>query len=229
MSSPSTPGDPRSGRDRRVPTRPRAFKHGHIDPVTNHRRPLLTIGNILLLITGVGFGMYATGNLPQLDAFFNHADQVGKEHNNAVVGTLITYGTIIFGAVLVTLFSLMVFLFFNARRRQHVDGKGWHKIANVPAERRSRNRRATADMPSLIMPLGKERPNRNTTSANVPAPIVTTTATSQPITPPKLDTATPEPNAAKAEAIAAAAKAEAAIATTPVDPPSFVRAPKLTI
>jgi hypothetical protein len=234
MPSPNTLGDPRSGRDRRVPTKTRAFKHGHIDPVTSHKRPLLTVGNVLLLIVGVGFGMYATGNLPQLDAFFDHADQVGKAHNNAVVNTLITYGTIIFGAVLVALFCLMVFLFFNSRRRTHVDGKGWHKVTNASAERRSRERRATANMPSHVMPLGKERP----TTDNVSTPIVAktepvapaiTAAMSQPVDPAKPETATPAPDAAKAEAIAAAAKAEAAIATTPAGPPSFVRAPKLKV
>jgi hypothetical protein len=222
MSVPGTPGDPRTGRDRRVPAKARTFKHGTVDPVTNHRRPLLTIGNLILLVIMVGFGMYATGNLPQLDAFFDHVNNYGREHNNLVVNSIITYGAFLFGALVLALVVWMVFLFVNANRRSHSDPKGWHKVANLPPERRKSARR-TVDLPSMVMPVGKERPVTSAATPKPAAPAPAALAKPAPIQAAK-------PDSAKAAAMAAAAQAEAALADAPADLPSFVlplgKAPK---
>lgn len=215
MSTSGSTGDPRTGRDRRVPTKARTFKHGTLDPVIEHRRPLLTWGNAILVAIMIGFGLYATGNLPQLDAFFDHLNEIGRAHNNVIVGTLITYGSYLFGAVILAVFALFLFLFINTRRRRLSDPKGWHKVADAPPDRRNRDRR-TEDLPSLIMPLGKERPSRRATDGR-PA-VAPVTAKADSTTP----AATPTPNSARAEAMAAAAKAEAALDAASPDLPSFV-------
>ena len=222
MPSPGSSEDPRTGRDRRVVTKRRTFKHGTLDPVTEHRRPLLTWGNAILVAIMVGFALYATGNLPQLDAFFNHLDQVGRSHNNTVVSTLIAVGPYLFCAVILAVFGIFVFLFINSRRRQHSDPKGWHKVANARPERRHISRRL-ADLPSMIMPIGKTRPGAKATPATPAAPQTTTpiAATATPVT--ATVTPSPVPDPIKAAAIAAAAKAEAALKTAPADLPSFVR------
>jgi hypothetical protein len=226
MPSPGTPEDPRSGRDRRVVTKRRTFKHGTLDPVSEHRRPLFTWGNAILVIIMIGFALYATGNLPQLDAFFDHLNDVGRSHNNAVVGAIITYGPYLFGAVVLAVVALFVFLFINSSRRQHSDPKGWHKVADAPPERRRISRRLQ-DLPSMVMPIGKTRPGAKANLAT-PAtpPTVPQTATPIARTPTPVAAtaiATPSPDPIKAAAIAAAAKAEAALQTNPVDLPSFVR------
>ena len=227
MPTSDSTGDPRTGRDRRVPTRVRTFKDGTIDPITEHRRPLLTWGNLILLVIMIGYGMYATGHLPQLDEFFDHLNEIGRANNNAVVGTLLTYGSYLFGAVILAVFGLFVFLFVNTRRRRLSDPKGWHKVADAPPERRQSDRRT--DLPSMVMPIGKERPGRRTTDKPA-APAVAEAArteAAQPTPVASIAAATPEPakavlNSAKAEAIAAAARAEAALAEAPADLPSFV-------
>ncbi len=234
MSSSGSIGDPRTGRDRRVPTKARTFKDGTIDPVTEHRRPLLTWGNAILLAVMVGFGLYATGNFPQLDAFFDNLDKQARGRNDVVVHTLITYGTFLFGAVIFAVFCLFVFLFINSRRRQLSDPKGWHKVADRAPERRQRERRE--DLPSMVMPIGKERPNRRTTDSPAGTPLTAKAETPTPATSPQPATpaqavapqatakeSTPAaPGSAKAAAIAAAAKAEAELDATPADLPSFV-------
>jgi len=215
MSTSGSTGDPRTGRDRRVPTKARTFKHGTVDPVIEHRRPLLTWGNAILVAIMIGFGLYATGNLPQLDAFFDHLNEIGRAHNNVVVGTLITYGSYLFGAVILAVFALFLFLFINTRRRRLSDPKGWHKVVDAPPDRRHRDRR-TEDLPSLIMPLGKERPSRRATDGRpAVAPVTAKADSTTPAT-------TPVPNSARAEALAAAAKAEAAMDAASPDLPSFV-------
>jgi hypothetical protein len=236
MSSSGSIGDPRTGRDRRVPTKTRTFKDGTLDPITEHRRPLLTWGNAILLAVMVGFGLYATGNFPQLDAFFDNLDKQARGRNDVVVHTLITYGTFLFGAVIFAVFCLFVFLFINSRRRQLSDPKGWHKVADRAPERRQRDRRE--DLPSMVMPIGKERPNRRTTDSPATTPVAAKVETPalatspQPATPAQAvapqatakeapPVAAP-PNSAKAAAIAAAAKAEAELDATPADLPSFV-------
>jgi len=215
MSTSGSTGDPRTGRDRRVPTKARTFKHGTVDPVIEHRRPLLTWGNAILVAIMIGFGLYATGNLPQLDAFFDHLNEIGRAHNNVVVGTLITYGSYLFGAVILAVFALFLFLFINTRRRRLSDPKGWHKVVDAPPDRRHRDRR-TEDLPSLIMPLGKERPSRRATDGRPAVAPVTAKADST------MPASTPVPNSARAEALAAAAKAEAAMDAASPDLPSFV-------
>ena len=238
MSSSGSIGDPRTGRDRRVPTKARTFKDGTLDPITEHRRPLLTWGNAILLAVMVGFGLYATGNFPQLDAFFDNLDKQARGRNDVVVHTLITYGSFLFGAVILAVFGLFVFLFINSRRRQLSDPKGWHKVADRAPERRQRDRRE--DLPSMVMPIGKERPNRRTSDSPPKAPVAAKAETPAPATSPQTATptqavapqatakeATPAapitaPNSAKAAAIAAAAKAEAELDATPADLPSFV-------
>ena len=227
MSSPVSSEDPRSGRDRRVVARRRTFKHGTVDPVINHRRPLLTWGNAILVAIMVGFALYATGNLPQLDAFFDHLNNVGRSHNNTVVNAIITFGPYLFGAVILAVFGLFVFLFINSNRREHSDPKGWHKVADAPPNRRSRISRRMADLPSMVMPIGKTRPGAKANPAT-PARPPTVPQTATPIaattTPAATTTiATPSPDPIKAAAIAAAAKAEAALQTAPADLPSFVR------
>jgi len=231
MSSSGSIGDPRTGRDRRVPAKARTFKDGTVDPITQHRRPLLTWGNAILLAVMVGFGLYATGNFPQLDAFFDNLDKQARGRNDVVVHALITYGTFLFGAVIFAVFCLFVFLFVNSRRRQLSDPKGWHKVADRAPERRQRDRRE--DLPSMVMPIGKERPNRRTTDSPARTPVVakaeavappTVAKEATPVTAP----ATPStpvaaaPGSAKAAAIAAAAKAEAELNAAPADLPSFV-------
>jgi hypothetical protein len=225
MPSPVSSEDPRTGRDRRVVTKRRTFKHGTVDPVINHRRPLFTWGNAILVAIMVGFALYATGNLPQLDAFFDHLNQIGRSHNNTVVSTLITIGPYLFCAVILAVFGLFVFLFINSSRREHSDPKGWHKVANARPERRHISHRL-ADLPSMVMPLGKKRPGvKVSTPAATPAvakaaePAVAAPA---PV-PAATVTPTPSPDPIKAAAIAAAAKAEAALKTAPADLPSFVR------
>jgi len=220
MPTPGSLGDPRTGRDRRVPTRARTFKDGAVDPIIQHRRPLLTWGNLILLGIMIGYGLYATGHLPQLDEFFDRLNDAGRAHNNVVVGTLIAYGPFLFAAVILAVFGLFVFLFVNTRRRRLSDPKGWHKLVDAPPERRQHDRRS--DLPSMVMPLGKDRPNRRSTdiptpAAAIPAPALITAAAAQ-----DAISASASPNSAKAEAIAAAAKAEAALNATPPDLPSFV-------
>jgi hypothetical protein len=166
MSS-NTPVQPRAVREGKSPTRTRTFQDGKVDPIITNKRPLLTIGNGVLLFVGVGYGMYATGHLPQLDAFFNHMDDVGKAHNSTVVNALITYGSFLFGGVLLVLFGLMIFAFVNAHRRRESDPSGWEKTANQPPQRTKAERRVAEDLPSMIMPIGKERPNRR--AAETPA------------------------------------------------------------
>jgi len=233
MPTPGSTGDPRTGRDRRVPTRARTFKDGAIDPIIQHRRPLLTWGNVILLAIMIGYGMYATGHLPQLDEFFDHLNEVGRAHNNFVVGTLLTYGSYLFGAVILAVFGLFVFLFVNTRRRRLSDPKGWHKAVDAP-ERRQHDRRNQKDLPSMVMPLGKERPNRRAADRPAEAAAKTDAATPAVTVPAAADapvtiaaategpSPAPSPNSAKAEAIAAAAKAEAALAVESADLPSFV-------
>ena len=216
MSSPILPEDPRTGRDRRVVTRRRTFKDGTVDPVIEHRRPLLTWGNAILLVIMVGFALYATGNLPQLDAFFDHLNNIGRSHNNAAVSTLIAVGPYLFGALVLAVFGLFVFLFINSSRRQHSDPKGWEKTVDLPPNRRSRISRRIADLPSMIMPIGKDR---RSPGGRVPTP-ATTPAVAKTAAPAAATTA---PDPIKAAAIAAAARAEAALETTPADLPSFVR------
>ncbi len=225
MSSSGSIGDPRTGRDRRVPTKARTFKDGTIDPVTQHRRPLLTWGNAILVAVMIGFGLYATGNFPQLDAFFDNLDKQARGRNDVVVHALITYGPFLFGAVIFAVFGLFVFLFINSRRRQLSDPKGWHKVADRAPERRQRDRRE--DLPSMVMPIGKERPNRRTTDSPARTPITAKTdgatpAAAEAVPPAVAKETTPAPNSAKAEAIAAAAKAEAELDAASADLPSFV-------
>ena len=219
MSSPSSSQDPRTGRDRRIVTRRRTFKSDTVDPVIEHRRPLLTWGNAILAALLIGFALYATGNLPQLDAFFVHIDQIGRSHNNAAVSTIIAIAPYLFGGLVLAAICLFVFLFVNSSRRQHSDPKGWEKTVDLPPNRRSISRRM-ADLPSMIMPIGKDR---RSPGGRVPTPAATPAV---PQTPAPKATPTPaatSPNPAKAAAIAAAARAEAALETTPADLPSFVR------
>jgi hypothetical protein len=235
MSSSGSMGDPRAGRDRRVPTKARTFKHGTVDPVIQQRRPLLTWGNGILLAVMVSYGMYATGNLPQLDAFFDSLDKKARGRNDLVVHSLITYGPYLFGFVIFAVFCLFVFLFVNSRRRQLSDPKGWHKVADRAPDRRNRERR-TEDLPSMVMPIGKERPHRRTSDspakAATPAAAEATptkeavlpvaakeTAATAPLEPAPL---TPPPDSFKAAAMLAAARAEEALNEAPADLPSFV-------
>jgi len=235
MSSSGSIGDPRTGRDRRVPTKARTFKDGAIDPIIEKRRPLLTWGNAILLAIMVSYGLYATGNLPQLDAFFDSLDKKARGRNDLVVHSLIAYGPYLFGAVIFAVFGLFVFLFINSRRRQLSDPKGWDKIADRAPERRQRDRR-TEDLPSMVMPIGKERPGRRATDTPREAPVAAKTASApaaepaaatkeaSAVAPAPAPAAAVEaaPNSAKAAALAAAAKAEAALEAAPADLPSFV-------
>jgi hypothetical protein len=244
MSSPNFAGDPRAGRNHHLPSRNRTFKDGEVDPVIATKRPLFTVGNAVLLVIGVGFGMYATGNLPQLDTFFDHLDAVGKANNNAVVSTMITYGSVIVGVVVLGIFGLMMFAFVNAYRRRASDPKGWRKAAKAGPQPRKVDRQ-TADLPSLILPLTKARPQD--ALANAPATPVDTTArplpsptpiagvavSTQPAPVAKIEPQTPaaatppaaqaiKPTAAKLAAMEAAAKAQAAADAKSDDKPSFV-------
>src|ERR1700761_5714242 len=115
------PGDPRSGRDRRIPTRQHAFERGTLDPISTNKRPLFTIGNGILLLAIVAYGLYATGHLPQLDAFFDNADKYGKAHNSTVVNGFLTSGPYVFFGIIGLLASLIIFSFVNAHRRNHTE------------------------------------------------------------------------------------------------------------
>ncbi|MEO6924196.1 MAG: hypothetical protein ABI142_10255, partial [Bryocella sp.] len=166
-------GDPHSGKDRHVPTRVHAFERNTIDPISTYRRPLFTVGNGLLLVAIIGYGMFATGNLPQLDAFFDSADRYGKAHNSTVVNGLLTYGAYLFFAVIAVLVGLILFAFVNAYRRNITD-----RDADEIAERRRgprRNSPPAEGLPSLIMPLGKERPDRRHAEQQTAEPAAATT------------------------------------------------------
>jgi len=224
MSSPTSSEDPRAGRDRRVVTRRRTFKHGTLDPVIEHNRPLLTWGNAILAILLIGFALYATGNLPQLDAFFVHLDQIGRSHNNTAVSTIIAAAPYLFGGLVLAAICLFIFLFVNSSRRQHSDPKGWHKVADAPPHRRI-SRRIT-DLPSMVMPIGKHRPGTKThtpTPAVAKTPAISVPSPAPAAAVPDAKPATPSTDPIKAAAIAAAARAEAELETATPDLPSFVR------
>jgi len=214
-------GDPRSGRDRRVPTRKHAFERGTLDPITTNKRPLFTIGNGILLVAIIGYGMYATGNLPQLDAFFDNADKYGKQHNSTVVNGLLTYGTYLFFGVIAILVGLILFSFVNAHNRHVTDRRADEAEDRRRADRRSQPRELREDMPSLVMPLGKERPTRRQTDNKpTPVPVAATPAAVMPRAEEKPIAAAPTPAPmAPAPTPAATPVASPAVAATPAATP----------
>ena len=143
------------------PSVKRTFQPGKVDPTIEKRRPVLTIGTVILLAFMAAFGLYATGNLPQLDAAFDSIQLYGRSHNDVVANAIITYGPAIFGAVVLFFASWILFLYINSRRRRLSDPKGWHKAAKNPPERR-RTVRSPDDPPSLVHPLGKTPTRRST-------------------------------------------------------------------
>jgi len=159
MPSSGSSGDPSAARHVRRPSRTRTFQHGTLDPVIEMKRPLLTWGNAVLLAIMVGYGLYATGNLPQLDAFLDNLNNKGRAHNDVVVGSIIRYGFGIVVTVAFLLLSWFVFLYFNSRARQHADEQAWDKEAPAPRPmRKAEPDKAIVpdeDAPSLVMPLHK--------------------------------------------------------------------------
>ena len=191
-------GDP-TARGSQKPSVKRTFQPGKVDPIIEKRRPVLTIGTVILLAFMVAFGLYATGNLPQLDAAFDTIQLYGRSHNDTVVHAIITYGPAIFGAVIVFFSSWILFLYINSRRRRLSDPKGWHKAAKNPPERR-RTIRTPNDPPSLVHPLGKVPMRRATdapqpTSASIPGETASTPTTSAPTTSLPLEELHPTTNA----------------------------------
>jgi hypothetical protein len=179
-------GDP-TARGSQKPSVKRTFQPGKIDPIIEKRRPVLTIGTIILLAFMAAFGLYATGNLPQLDAAFDSIQFYGRSHNDTVVNAIIAYGPAILGAFVVVCSSWILFLYINSLRRRLSDPKGWHKAAKNPPERRH-TVRSPNDPPSLIHPLGKV-PMRRATDVPQTATAATTDAAlipaaSTPTTPP---------------------------------------------
>ena len=110
-------------------------------------------------------------HLPQLDAFFNHMDkQVGKAHNERR-GEYADHLRL--GSSSAPSFSLILFglirslLFVNSApapaRATPGAGRKTRECARRNAARAERQ--AAEDLPSMIMPIGKERPVRSETPA----------------------------------------------------------------
>jgi len=110
-------GDP-TARGSQKPSVKRTFQPGKVDPILEKRLPVLTIGTVILLAFMVAFGLYATGNLPQLDAAFDSIQLYSHSHNDAIVAAIITYAPSIFGTFIGLFCIWLLFLSINNRRRR---------------------------------------------------------------------------------------------------------------
>lgn len=144
----------------------------HTDPVVPARRPILTAGNCILAIIMLTFGLYARGNLPQLDQAFNGLHSSLQSRNDAVVKTTLHFGPLLllgFILLLLLTFSVLRFLVRPPRVSEDMD---WHSQAVAaprPVLSVKAAPRAHGEAVSFIRPLHKQSKLRQI----VPAPLAT--------------------------------------------------------
>jgi hypothetical protein len=137
--------DPSTRQVRRPHTSFRQF-----DPPSARKRPFFTAGNAIVVIVVLLFALYATGNFPQLDAFFRGLHSNLRSHNDVIVGTILQYGPFLFFAALLLAAVWFAFLRPSSSEFETAGVAHGHNVAARRAQ--PRRVRREQDPPSVVRP-----------------------------------------------------------------------------